>query len=64
MSMRGELSIRTADKSSTRKQEEPGFDLRMAALALVLILLAVVGALFAPAPSDSVAIEMQSLICP
>jgi hypothetical protein len=64
MFMRSEPSIRTANESSTRKQEGPGFDLRMAALALVLIFLAAVSAVFAPAPSDSVAIEAQSLIGP
>jgi hypothetical protein len=64
MLMRSEPSVRTANESSTRKQEGPVFDLRMAAVALVLILLAAVGAIFAPAPSDSIPIEAQSLIGP
>lgn len=64
MAMRGELSIRAAQESSTRKQEERRFNLFIAVLALVLILLAAVSAIFAPAPSDSIAIEVQSLIGP
>lgn len=64
MLMRSELSIRAANESSTRKQEGPGFDLRIAALALVLILLAAASAIFAPAPSDPITIEAQSLIGP